>query len=291
MGVNATNLALMALARAGGADFTRVVSIGRYRLNIGIDELEDFFQQRGRSDLAARVATDMMDGYCEKLIKAAFESAVVQSIDASDYEHADILHDMNTQMAPKETYSVVLDFGTLEHVFNVPVAFDNVARLCALNGHIMHMLPANNLVGHGFYQFSPEFFFQIYAPERGFESTRVFAAPDSNPSVWYEIKAPREMGARVNMTSRDQLHLLVLTQKIREPAPLATCAVQQSDYVQLWNKEKRTAPEQRRRGAAERFVRAAFDTMRHRRKVARKDVAADRSDITRWRVRTLVESF
>lgn len=290
MGLNATNLALMALARASGADFSRVVSIGRYRLNIAIDELEDFFQQHGRPDLAARVAADMMDGYCEKLIKTAFESAV-QSIDASDYEHADILHDMNTQMAPKETYSVVLDFGTLEHVFNVPVAFDNVARLCASNGRIMHMLPANNLVGHGFYQFSPEFFFQIYAPERGFEGTRVFAAPDSNPNVWYEIKAPREMGARVNMTSRDQLHLLVLTQKIGEPTPLATCAVQQSDYVQLWNKEKRTAPKQGRRGGAERFVRAAFDTIRHRRKVARKDVAADRSDITRWRVRTLVERF
>jgi hypothetical protein len=292
MGVNASNLALMALARTEGADFSRVVTIGRYRLEMSIDELEDFFRRRGRDDLSARASHDISDAYCEKLIKVAFGSAVVQSIDASAYEHADILHDMNTPVDACEPYSVVLDFGTLEHVFNLPVAFDNVARLCGLGGRIMHMLPANNLVGHGFYQFSPEFFFQIYAPERGFEGTRVFAVADGDPNSWYELKAPRDMHARVNITSRDQLHLLVLTTKVREQESLVCRPVQQSDYVALWNKSARKAPTSVRRGPLSRVVRALFNKIRHRRKMARRDVAAHaRADVARRDVLSLAPNF
>lgn len=291
MGLNVTSLELMALARASGADFSRIVTIGRHKIHTSVDALERFFRQRGRDDLAAGIAAELGDGYCEPLLKSAFGAAVVDSIDASDYEQARIIHDMNTPMAPAELYSVVLDFGTLEHVFNVPVAFDNVARLCAPGAHILHMLPSNNLVGHGFYQFSPEFFFQIYAPERGYAGTRVFVSRGGNPDIWYEVRAPREVQARVDITSRDQLHILVLTQKIGDPVPLTERAVQQSDYVALWNKPPRRPSTQRRRGALESIVRDVLNGLRHRRKVARKSVANARADMTAHRVSVLTANF
>lgn len=291
MGLNAAGLGLMALARASGADFTRVVTIGRQRLNLSIDDLERFFRQRGRGDIAARIALEPSDGYCEGLIKTAFGASVVQSVDASDYEQAAIVHDMNTPLEPAEHFSVVLDFGTLEHVFNVPIAFDNVARLASPDAHIMHVLPANNFTGHGFYQFSPEFFFQIYAPERGFTGTRVFAAPGGSPDTWYEVRSPRELHRRVDITSRDQLNLLVLTQKTGEPVPLAQHPVQQSDYVELWSDEPRKVATQKRRGVFERALRTALTGLRHRRKVAGKDVAYGRSDMIAHRVLALTPQF
>lgn len=282
----------MALARGSGADFSRVVTIGRQSLDLSGEDLQRFFRARGREDLAQRIATMPADGYCEALIETAFEAKAVCSVDASDYEQAAIVHDMNTPLEPKEHFSVVLDFGTLEHVFNLPVAFDNVAKLASNGGYILHMLPGNNLVGHGFYQFSPELFFQIYAPERGFVGTRVFAAPEGSPDVWYEVKSPRELGARVNLTSRDQMYLLVLTQKVGEAAPLTQAPVQQSDYVQLWAKEPRRAVKAKRRSEISRALKAAFSGMRHRMKVARKDVtAATRADVTARRVLALTARF
>ncbi len=291
MGLSVASIELMALARAAGADFSRIVTIGRYKIQAPVDVLERFFRQRGRDDLAAGIAADLGDGYCEPLLKSAFGAAVVDSIDASDYEQADIIHDMNTPIAPARLYSAVLDFGTLEHVFNVPVAFDNVARLCAPGAHILHVLPSNNLVGHGFYQFSPEFFFQIYAPERGYAGTRVFVAGGGNPDIWYEVRAPREVRARVGITSRDELRLLVLTQKVGDPVPLTERAVQQSDYVALWNKGPRRPSTQRRRGALERIVRDILNGLRQRRKVARKNVAHARADMTAHRVSELTANF
>jgi hypothetical protein len=291
MGLNASGLGLMALARAEGADFGRVVTIGRQQLTIGMGELEDFFRKRGRDDIAARVAAEASDGYCETVIRSAFDAETVHSVDASDYEQASVVHDMNTPMEPKEQYSVVLDFGTLEHVLNVPVAFDNVTKLCAKGGRIMHMLPSNNCSGHGFYQFSPEFFFQIYSEARGFTGTRVFAAPMGSPEVWYEVRAPHTLKSRVNITSRDELYLLVLTQKTGEPQSLTQCPVQQSDYMQLWAAEDSAPKGQRKRSAVEQWARSLTNSVRHRRKMARRDATSARADMIRHRVFELTRNF
>lgn len=291
MGLNASGLGLMALARASGADFGRVVTIGRQQLTIGLGELEDFFRRRGRHDIADRVAREESDGYCETVIRSAFGAHTVHSIDASNYEQATLVHDMNTPLEPAERYSVVLDFGTLEHVLNVPVAFDNVAKLCAKGGRIMHMLPSNNCSGHGFYQFSPEFFFQVYSDARGFTGTRVFAAPMGSPEVWFEVKAPHTLKSRVNITSRDELYLLVLTEKTGEQPSLTQAPVQQSDYMQLWAAENSAPKGQKKRTPFEQWARSLTNSIRHRRKMARRDATGARADMIRHRVFDLTRRF
>ena len=291
MGLNASGLGLMALARTSGADFTRVITIGRQQLTIGMGELEAFFRQRGRDDIAARIASEVSDGYCESVLRSAFDAKTVHSLDASGYENASIVHDMNTPIGVHEPYSVVLDLGTLEHVFNVPVALDNIAALCAPGGTIMHMLPGNNCSGHGFYQFSPELFFQVYSEERGFTGTRVFAAPMGAQDVWYEVKAPHTLKSRVNITSRDELYLLVMTRKTGAPLPLAQHPVQQSDYTALWAAENAAPKAQRRRTPFEQWIRALTNTIRHRTKMARRDATSRRPDMVRRSVLELAPRF
>jgi len=291
MGVHKEALGLLALARASGADFSRVVMIGRQRLYAPMISVQHFFRERGRDDIADKLGSEVADGYCEQLLKIAFGAQQVHSIDASDYEQAEIIHDMNKPIETPECYSMVLDFGTLEHVFNVPVAFDNLATLAAPNAYILHMLPANNFVGHGFYQFSPEFFFQIYAPERGYSGTRVFAAPGGTPELWYEVRSPRDLHKRVDITTIDQLNVLVMTQKTGHPVPLAEKPVQQSDYVEVWEKGELREKVKRQHGEFERAVRAALLGVRQRRKVSRKRLTRPRADIIRRSVRELVPTF
>lgn len=59
-------------------------------------------------------------------------------------------------------YDLVYDDGTAEHCFAAAEMFCNALRLVKLGGHVIHHLPMNNWVDHGFYQFSPTLFFDFY---------------------------------------------------------------------------------------------------------------------------------
>jgi len=168
--------------------------------------------------------------YCEQLLKDHFGATEVVSFDASDYEGATYIHDFNVPLSHPRTYDSVLDFGTLEHIFNVPTALANIASLCRPGGRIMHVLPASNFNGHGFWQFSPELFFSLYRDANGFGETSIFLAELSDVNVWWRARRPSG-DRRVEFTSPDRSYLLVST--IRE-ASRTSQSVQQSDYVPLW---------------------------------------------------------
>jgi len=51
----------------------------------------------------------------------------VSAMDVSEYEGADILHDLNVPAPANlhERFDLLIDGGTLEHVFNVPVSMES----------------------------------------------------------------------------------------------------------------------------------------------------------------------
>ena len=51
-------------------------------------------------------------------------------------------------------YDLVIDSGTLEHCFNVGVAFENMCKLVKVNGAILTAAPVT-MVNHGFWSFNP----------------------------------------------------------------------------------------------------------------------------------------
>jgi SAM-dependent methyltransferase len=176
--------------------------------------------------------------YCEPLLQQWFGADVVDAVDASPYEGASMVHDMNQPLpaeaasggAGRGSYDAVLDFGCLEHVFDFPTAWRNCVDLCRVGGHIFHALPANNLSGHGFYQFSPELFFNLYQPERGFELRTLMFAMKADPRHWWRVANPMTVKRRVNLCNSHEVYMLVLARKLREPGVLPT--PQQSDYAQ-----------------------------------------------------------
>ncbi len=94
--------------------------------------------------------------------------SVVESMDASDYEGATLIHDLNhpVDAALEEKFDVIFDGGTTEHVFDVRQSFENIVRMLKVGGVIIHAAPVNNYIDHGFYQFSPMLFHDVYLANR-----------------------------------------------------------------------------------------------------------------------------
>ena len=66
-------------------------------------------------------------------------------MDFSDYEGANIIQDLNTLIKNHdifEKYDLIIDGGTLEHVFHVPNAFENFFKLLKIGGqfYILHQV-------------------------------------------------------------------------------------------------------------------------------------------------------
>jgi SAM-dependent methyltransferase len=89
----------------------------------------------------------------------------VESIDIDDYESATHMLNLNNDVPDIffERFDVIYDGGTLEHIFNFPNCLKNIYRMLKPGGMIIHHLPCNNWVDHGFYQFSPTLFNDYYS--------------------------------------------------------------------------------------------------------------------------------
>jgi hypothetical protein len=153
-----------------------------------------------------------------------------------------MVHDMNMAIPEnlRNMFSVVIDGGTLEHVFNFPVAIKSCMEMVQVGGHLIIMAPANNFMGHGFYQFSPELFFRVCSEENGFEVSRAILTEVDPDAQWYEITDPAKAQRRVEAAPSRPAYLLVEARKLRA-APILTTAPQQSDYSLLWQRPELAA--------------------------------------------------
>ena len=237
MGIDIHNLNLLAHARDLGVSFEHTLGIGRQAIFIEDWELEAHRRLRGLPPLQEPPRPAGAARYFEPLLAQWLGAGRVDSVDASAYEQATLVHDMNRPW-PREGalgqalsgYDAVLDFGCLEHVFDFPTAWRNCVELCRVGGHVIHALPANNLGGHGFYQFSPELFFNLYQPSRGFELRGLWFAQKADRRHWWAVADPLQVRRRVTLCNAHEVYMLVIARKLREPGELP--APQQSDYAQ-----------------------------------------------------------
>jgi hypothetical protein len=105
----------------------------------------------------------------DNLFFASLGFTRVISIDYSDFEGADVIHDLNRPGLSEKlgtAVDLVIDAGTAEHVFHFPNLLDNIFNILTVGGHVIHSLPVHNQVDHGFYQFSPTLFFDYYSANK-----------------------------------------------------------------------------------------------------------------------------
>lgn len=238
MGLDINGTQFVLYAKTLGVDFVRTATIGRQGLHLSPSDLKanllkfGFFSFDDKS--VERIITEN-NHYAEGLFRS-IGSEEVHSLDCSDYEGATYVHDMNTPIPGnlKRQYSVVLDGGSLEHIFNFPVAIKNCMEMVRVGGHYLAITPANNFMGHGFYQFSPELFFGIFSPSNGYELNRLIAFEDNPNSEWYLVKKTASVKSRITLINSRPVYLLVVAKRIEDIEPFRTMP-QQSDYTAVWN--------------------------------------------------------
>ena len=113
-------------------------------------------------------------------------STTISILDASPFEGADIIHDLNLPV-PEHlhgAFDAIFDGGTIEHIFDIPAVFRNVRAMLAPGGLFLSINAANNQLGHGLYQFSPELMWRAFGPENGFVVEAMYLAPlGATPSL------------------------------------------------------------------------------------------------------------
>ncbi len=242
MGIDVHGLNLLKYATSS-RPLGKTVTIGRQGVHISAPKL---------AKLLGTAQQGEPDEWCEPLLKTHFGATSIDSFDYSPYEHATHIADFNLPLQGDYRYDTVFDGGSTEHIFNAPQALENISRLCAPDGRILHVLPANNFCGHGFWQMSPELFFSLYAPAHGYRDTEVFLADLTNEDTWYQVIPPRRdtarQGVRAEIISSGAVYLLVST---RRNGPFSHASVQQADYVQVW--ETDTQPEPARRSVLQKL--------------------------------------
>ena len=233
MGTKATQFLLA--ERARGVSFNRTATIGRQQLGVTVPWLHRQLRLCG-FDVNRRDAERLLSesgGFAESCLRLLGAREVV-SVDASDYEGASRKVDLNQPLPAdlEEAFTAVVDLGSLEHVFDFPAAVRNCMRMVAVNGHFLSVAPANNWAGHGFYQFNPETFYRVLAPN-GFRVERMLITERSS-ARWYEVRDPADVGVRGVFRTFRPVDLCVAARRVASGPSSPSLSPQQSYYVSMW---------------------------------------------------------
>jgi len=222
MGLDVCGLDLITMATKHCTNISNVLTLGRQGIYISYEMFstkskhgysqfaEDFFRHLG--------------------------AKVVDSIDYSDFEGCTIVHDMNTPVKVPNRYSFIFDGGCTEHIFNVPQVFDNIIKLLEVGGVFCSVTINNNFSGHGFYQFSPEVFIQIFQKEYGMELLELYLAEvDSDPSTWVNVKTSDYYRQNFTFNSTKSVYILTIARKLFDSeTTILTKTPQQNSYKIDW---------------------------------------------------------
>ncbi|MCG3266161.1 class I SAM-dependent methyltransferase [Yoonia sp. I 8.24] len=183
-------------------------------------------------------AYEQEDGYAEKFL-CDIGFPPMKSMDFSDYEGCDFTHDMNEAVpdALRKRFDVILDGGTLEHVFNTPQSLDNVFHMLKDDGIFISINGMSGWAGHGFYQFSPELVWRYWQDTRGCKVHSCAAVPFDPTQNVIQVADTGKKGARFRARGLDgRWYLYYVVQKTKGANPAEHIQnAQQGDYVVRWN--------------------------------------------------------
>jgi hypothetical protein len=259
VGVSHATAEFLAQAVASGVNPERTGTVGRQEVFVGpgrLMRLLDRYDLRppglGRREFLASFRDE--PGLLDPFLRA-LGAREIAAIDASAYEGADIVHDLNAPLPDelRDRFTLLFDGGTLEHVFNAPLALQSYMAMVELGGHLIVHTMANNYFGHGFYQLGAEFFFRALVPSNGYAVERVvllendiawrrvlgLPVPVELSGPWYEVVDPQSVNERVLLQTGRPIVIQVQARRTGE-VPREPIAPHQSDYSAMWDGQ--TAP-------------------------------------------------
>ena len=273
MGIATGQAEFLIQAHRDGVRFEKTLTIGRQNFLVSPRRLAKLFRryEAWPGDMGppeVRHALIGGSGFADPFFRM-LGARTVDSLDASAFEGATILHDLNEPISPDlhGAFDAVVDGGSLEHVFNFPVALQSCMEMVRIGGHLILITPANNYCGHGFYQFSPELFFRVLSARNGFALERMVAfendvdvgsifrrsymAEIAGP--WFDVADPEAIGDRVQLLNRQPVLLMIQARRVSAASILAS-RPQQSDYAATWKAHENDPAASERPRAAGRWI-------------------------------------
>lgn len=158
-------------------------------------------------------------------------------LDVSGYEGADILADLNQPLPERlhNQFDLIVDGGTLEHVFNVPVAFANVLSILKVSGVFSSTNTFSGEPCHGLYQFNSDLVWSFWKRTCNCEVLSCTLLPADPTKKAYEMTDLTGNRRRPSFRQTDFNGLYFLYYEIRKTAESECRAVSyQSDYEVFW---------------------------------------------------------
>ncbi len=224
-----------------GLKFVNGITLGRQQIFLRAREYQRLCDKYG---ITSRTLPKF--GTCDdQFLENAFGCSIT-SADYSDYEGAELVHDFNRALDSSwyGKYDLVIDGGTLEHVFNFPQAIANCMNLLKKDGHLFIFTPANNNMGHGFYQFSPELFYRVLDDENGFQVKSMVLCDSKYPGVelddnlgHWRVADPVKVESRVGLVSNRPAWIMVHAVKTADKPVFEKYPIQ-SDYATTYEQCK-----------------------------------------------------
>jgi hypothetical protein len=155
-----------------------------------------------------------------------FGISEVLSVDIPGCEHKpDFIHDLNLPFPAElmNRFNLVIDPGTIEHIFDIKAALTNVVRCVRVGGVVIHQVPVYSYNG-GYYSLNPNVMNDFYS-SNGFGELKTFiimwdrywAYTGKNRCYPYSEAL---LGKRYSLADRDQCryapHMLFFARKQRE---------------------------------------------------------------------------
>ncbi|WP_028314965.1 methyltransferase domain-containing protein [Desulfatibacillum aliphaticivorans] len=158
----------------------RVMSLSRQKATSPVKDMAVLLESQGFSSKPL----DGKDRITSLEIFQALGFDHYDDVDFTESESCTMVHDMNTPVPDHmaDSYDLVFEHGTLEHIFDIKTAFANIVRMLKVGGTVFHLAPLD-LVNHGFYNFSPTLYYDVYR-KNGFSPVTFFMA--ESPERWWK---------------------------------------------------------------------------------------------------------
>lgn len=182
----------------------KMVSLGHPDILLTAEVLESVLGKQGAQDVAIRPDSESilrwhgMTEFMDKVpVAHDFFGRLGIELSITDFREVrgdELICDLNQPMA-KEYYNqfdIVFDGGTLEHCFNVAQGVINILGMAKVNGFIIHANPLV-LINHGFYNFSPTFYYDFYGQNGHSLASQIFSTKNVGPDTKIQAIHPTTM--------------------------------------------------------------------------------------------------
>jgi SAM-dependent methyltransferase len=156
IGIQSLNLTLSLWKDGWFEGFDSVVELGSQDLYAPQDEIGLVFNKLLNFPLS-----DSEQSYTPKSFYYGMNFKQYQCIDVDGRHNAlkfDLNKDIFVEYNFRQTFNLVTNHGTSEHCFDQAKVFQNIHNLCTPGGIMLHALPFQGYVNHGFFNYQPCFF-------------------------------------------------------------------------------------------------------------------------------------